>query len=147
MTAASGQVERPSGREPESLPVLRLPPIEVRTAAEDVACFLAATPAPCGAGDFVPLTFPFRWMTLPEVRSFICEVIGPGFLPLHESQSFLYERPLRVDSAYVLAIEACRSANPPRLTVCMAVSSPEGEGCAKLEAVLRIIPAFGEGKA
>lgn len=129
------------------MPVLRLPPIQVRTAAEDVACFLAATPAPCGAGCFVPLTFPFRWMALPEVRSLICEVIGPGFLPLHESQSFLYERPLRVNAAYVLAIEACRSANPPRLTVRMAISSPEGEGCAELAAVLRIVPAFAEGKA
>lgn len=129
------------------MPVQRLPPIRVRTAAEDVACFLAATPAPCQAGDFVPLTFPFRWMALPEVRSLICETIGPGFLPLHESQSFLYERPLRVNAAYVLAIEACRSANPPRLTVRMAVSSSEGEVCAELEALLRIVPVLAEGKA
>jgi hypothetical protein len=90
--------------------------------------------------DFVPLTFPCRWLALPALRGLILQLIGgQGFLPVHEAQSFAYEHELRIETDYVLAVEARRTAKPPRLTLKMAVSTGQGEICAHLETVLRIV--------
>jgi len=64
---------------------------------------------------------------------------GEGFLPVHEAQSFAYESSLRIDTDYVLAVEIGSSDKPPRLIVTMVVSTLEGEVCARLETVLRIV--------
>jgi hypothetical protein len=119
---------------------VRLPPIRVRTGAGEVAGFLHETGG-ARTLDFVPLTFPFRWLALPTIRGLILQLIGgQGFLPVHEAQSFVYERELRIETDYVLAVEAHRTAKPPRLTLKMAVSTGRGEICAHLETVLRIVP-------
>jgi len=131
-------------REGEAAAWLRLPPIIVRTEAAAVAKFLRETGAPAIEG-FVPLTFPFCWLTLPAIRPMIREMIGgDGVLPVHEAQSFVYERRLEIDSDYVFAVELRREANPPRLTLDAAVSTLQGEICGRLETVLRLFPiAFG----
>jgi hypothetical protein len=124
--------------EPTEDAPLRLPPIRVRTGAGEVAGFLRETGGD-RPGGFVPLTFPVRWLALPAVRGLILQLIGgQGFLPVHEAQSFAYERELRIETDYVLAVEARRK--PPRLTLRMAVSTGQGEICGHLETVLRIVP-------
>ena len=125
--------------EPREDAPVRLPPILVRTGASEVAEYLRATGGDLTLG-FVPLTFPFRWLALPAVRGLILQLIGgQGFLPVHEAQSFAYEHELRIETDYVLAVEARRTAKPPRLTLKIAVSS-QREICAHLETVLRIVP-------
>ena len=67
----------------ENAPV-RLAAIEVRTEPGEVAGFLRETGG-IGTGDFVPLTFPFRWLALPAIRGAILQLTGgEGFLPVHE---------------------------------------------------------------
>ncbi len=124
--------------------LLRLPPIRVRTVEGEVAGFLRETGG-ARTGCFVPLTFPARWLALPAIRGLILQLIGgQGYLPVHEGQSFAYERELRIETDYVLAVEARRTAKPPRVILKMAVSTGEGEICAHLETVLRIVPLLLE---
>jgi len=126
--------------QPSADRLLRLPPIRVRTEAGEVAGFLRETGG-ARTGGFVPLTFPARWLALPAIRGLILQLIGgDGLLPVHEAQSFAYEHELQIETDYVLAVEARRTAKPPRLTLKMAVSTGQGEICAHLEAVLRIVP-------
>jgi hypothetical protein len=123
---------------------LRLPAIHVRTDPGEVAGFSRETGG-AGTGDFVPLTFPFRWLALPAIHDAILHLLGgEGFLPVHEGQSFAYEKSLRIDAGYVLAVEIESSEKPPRLILKMAVSNDEGEICARLETVLRIVPLVTE---
>ena len=126
--------------EPSEDTLVRLPPIRVRTGAGEVAGFLRETGGARTLG-FVPLTFPVRWLTLPAIRGLILQLIGgQGFLPVHEGQSFAYEHELRIETDYVLAVEARRTAKPPRLILKMAISTGEGENCARVETVLRVVP-------
>jgi hypothetical protein len=126
--------------EPSEDAPVRLPPIRVRIGASEVAGFLRETGGARTLG-FVPLTFPFRWLALPAIRGLISQLIGgQGFLPIHEAQSFAYEHELRIEADYVLAVETRRTAKPPRLSLKMAVSTGQGEICAHLETVLRIVP-------
>jgi hypothetical protein len=142
MKATPDHVQSRDGMAPEpseDTPV-RLPPIRVRTGAGEVAGFLRETGGDRTLG-FVPLTFPCRWLALPALRGLISQLIGgQGFLPVHEAQSFAYEHELRIETDYLLAVEARRTAKPPRLTIKMAVSTGQGEICAHLETVLRIVP-------
>jgi hypothetical protein len=125
---------------PSAGTLIRLPPIRVRTDRGEVAGFLRET-GDTRTGGFVPLVFPVRWLGLPAVRGLILQLTGgEGFLPVHEAQSFAYERELRIETDYVLAVEARRAAMPPRLTLKMTVSTGQGEICVHLETVLRIVP-------
>ncbi len=120
--------------------LVRLPPILVRTEPSEVAGFLRETGG-TRTGGFVPLTFPIRWLALPAIRGLILQLIGgQSFLLVHEAQNFAHERELRIETDYVLAVEARRTAKPPRLTLKMAVATGQGEICANLETVLRIVP-------
>ncbi|MGH6795017.1 MAG: hypothetical protein ACREDD_03375 [Methylocella sp.] len=127
------------GPEPGADTLIRLPPIQVRTDRGEVAGFLRETGGVTGG--FVPLTFPVRWLALPAVRGLIMQLTGgQGFLPVHEGQSFAYEHELRIETNYVLAIEARRAEQPPRLTLRMAIATAHGEICARSETLLRIVP-------
>ncbi len=131
------------GVEPEctdNAPV-RLPPVKVRIEPQDVAAFFRATGGHRLPVE-VPLTFPARWLALPDARDLIVRSLGSGFIPVHEAQSFVYEQALQIETDYVLTIEARRSPAPPRLTLRMAIASREGEICARLETILRIVPAM-----
>ncbi|MGA7656709.1 MAG: hypothetical protein WCA96_08025, partial [Methylocella sp.] len=59
-------------------------------------------------------------------------------------QSFAYERSLHIDTRYVLDVEIGASEKPPRLILKMAVSTADGEICARLETVLRIVRLVAE---
>ncbi len=116
--------------------------IAVRTDAGRVAAFAAATGAQPCAG--VPLTYPFCWMTAPEVRPTLERIIGdPTLLPIHEGQSFTQYRPLALDADYRVAFAFARSAGPERLTVTARVLTPAGETCAAFETVLRLVARAG----
>jgi len=118
---------------------VRLSGLRVRTEPGAVASFRREA----GAGPIigvVPLTFPFCWLTLPAVRAAVVRMIGDGFLPIHEAQSFEYQRGLDLDADYDFTVELQRSANPPRLTLRGAIATPQGEIQGRLETVLRIAP-------
>lgn len=127
-------------QEPSADTLIRLPPIRVRTDKGEVTEFSHATGG-ARTGGFVPLTFPVRWLALPSVRGMILQLIGgQGFLPVHEGQSFEYEHELRLETDYILAIEARRTAKPPRLILKMAIATRQGEICGRSETLLRIVP-------
>ncbi|PNG25913.1 hypothetical protein [Methylocella silvestris] len=123
----------------------RLPDLRVRTDAESVAAFRRAAfleeEAGAGApGSEIPVTYPFCWLTLPEVRPTLRRMIGPGgVLPVHEAQSFSYQRPLALDAEYRLDLQFKRSSAPERLTVSGAVTTLAHEPCAAFETVLRLV--------
>jgi hypothetical protein len=120
--------------------VARLSPIRVRTEPHEVAEFSRAAGGIEPAG-LVPLTFPVRWLALPAIRGLILQALGgEGSLPVHEAQSFAYDRELQVDTEYILAVEARRSAKPPRLTLHAAVLTTQQEMCMRFETVLRVVP-------
>lgn len=125
--------------EPGEAAPVRLPPIRVRTDPGEVAGFSRETGG-AETGGFVPLTFPFRWLTLPAIRGLILQLSGgEGFLPVHEAQGFAYERSLRIDTGYVLDVEIQSAEKPPRLILKMTVSTLQDEICAHLETILRIV--------
>jgi hypothetical protein len=66
--------------------------------------------------------------------------IGNETLPVHEAQTFDYERELELDRDYFLGVEAYRTPTPPRLTLRTFITTPQGEICARLETVLRLVP-------
>jgi len=133
----------PAGQMPECTENIqvRLPPIEVRIEPANVAAFCSATGGPRLHAE-VPLTFPARWIALPAVRDLIARSIGSGFIPVHEGQTFAYERALQIEAAYTLTVEARHTPAPPRLNLRMSIATPQGEICARLETVLRIVPAL-----
>jgi hypothetical protein len=140
MTAAHDPRAAALAPETSADTLIHLPPIRVRIGANEVAGFLRET-GDARAGGVVPVTFPARWLALPALRGLILQLIGgDGFLPVQEGQTFAYEHELRIETDYVLAVEARRTAKPPRLTLKMAVSTGQGENCAHLETVLRIVP-------
>ncbi|WP_374309257.1 hypothetical protein [Methylocella sp.] len=135
-----------SGRDAGSPAVLRLDGVRVRAETAAVEAFRAA----ClddrvdGLGaDGLPATYPFRWLTLPQVRPSLSAMLGgEGVLPVHEGQSFSYERALRRDADYRLDFEFRRTSAPERLTVsCAIFEGEEPAPCAGFETVLRLVDA------
>ncbi|HYP57330.1 MAG TPA: hypothetical protein VEQ35_03490 [Beijerinckia sp.] len=124
----------------EMMDPVRLPPIAVDTRGAEVEAFARETGFTKPI-DFVPLTFPFRWLTLPAIRPVIKQMIGgDDFLPVHEGQSFEYQKRLRKDAHYLMGLEFTREAKPPRLIIRGAISTPDGEPCLTMETILRIVP-------
>lgn len=137
---------------------VQLPEILVRTDAERVAAFkrAAGNSAWHGAADelasrvlgepAVPLTYPFCWLTMQEVRLTLERMIGrPAYLPVHEAQSFDYECPLALDADYRLAFSFRRANEPLRLIVNAEISTPQGQSCAQFETILRLVPTAAHG--
>ncbi len=118
--------------------------IRVRTDAGHVAAFRRASGegADAGAGH-VPLTYPFCWLTLPEVRPALERMIGAAVLPVHEAQSFDYDGALALDADYRVVFVFKHTQDPERLTVNAEIATPQGETAARFETVLRLVPAGG----
>ena len=114
----------------------------VATGTAELAAFRLATGLAGGSG--VPLTFPMRWLALPEVRTALLAMVPePDVVPVHESQSFDYVEPLKADEPYHLAVSARRETSPDRLIVEGVVSSAGGGLCARLETILRLVSTAG----
>lgn len=95
-----------------------------------------------GAG--VPLCYPAVWLTEPQIHAAIHEICEQeDLVPVHESQSFSYDAPLRVGESYDLAVTMRREATPPRLVLDATIATPAGAPCARLEAMLRLVPRSG----
>ena len=64
-----------------------------------------------------------------------------------KSQSFSYEAPLVAGESYDLTVTMSSEETPPRLTMVATVVTPEGEPCARIETILRLVPRAGFGSA
>jgi hypothetical protein len=117
-----------------------LGPFEAATGPEAVAVFVAATGA---SGDRPPATFPIVWLSLPELKQALNVAVGPGRVPVHESQSFDYERPLRPGEAVVLAGVARREHSPERLIVSVEAKGDDGRTALTMRSVLRVVELAG----
>ncbi len=117
---------------------LRVGPLTVRADAAEVEAFrreIFATP-----GDkAVPFTFPVRWLTHPDIRAAGAGLIGSEpWVPIHELQSFDYERPLEIDIDYQMTVEIIREFDPARLILRAEIG--DATPCLRTEMILRIIP-------
>jgi hypothetical protein len=117
-----------------------LGPFEVAAGAADIAAFAAAVGGPATEP---PPTFPVAWLSSPEMKAALRAAVGPDHLPVHESQSFDYARPLRVGAAYRLTAVARREGAPERLTVDVDVVETTGAPVVTMRAVLRLVPLAG----
>jgi acyl dehydratase len=120
--------------------VVRVGPLPVRTAAAEVDGFADALglTATCGS---VPLTFPIRWLGLPELRGPIGQSLGLQNARLvHQSQSFTYHGPLERDRDYRIEVEARREpASSDRITSLATIRNVSGDVMVAAETVLRLI--------
>lgn len=117
-----------------------LGPFEVATGPAEIAAFAAAIGAP--ASD-IPATFPVVWLSSPGLRAALRAAVGPDYLPVHESQSFDYARPLVVGATYRLTAVARRESAPARLVVAASVAEIAGTPVLTMRAVLRLAPLSG----
>ena len=101
-----------------------------------------------GDGADVPLSFPAVWLTEPTlfdpVRD-LCEALG--VVPVHESQSFVYETPLVAGERYDVSVAMRREETPPRLVVDATIAALDGAPIARSETMLRLVPRAGFGAA
>ncbi len=120
---------------------VRLGPIMVRAGAAAVEAFRRETAGTASRG--VPFTFPVCWFAHPEIRSAGAQLIGTDpWVPIHESQSFDYERMLDVEADYQMTVEILRELEPPRLILRAEIREVDGGSdiCLRAEMILRIIP-------
>jgi hypothetical protein len=144
MSRASGKIE-PAAQTPSAAPeggednLFCMRRMKVRADREAVFAFQRAT---CGSvkENHVPLTFPVYWLALPDVRGMLEALLGKGFFPVHEAQSFNYLQSLVLDADYELDVELSRSQKPPRLTLNATVMTSDGAPCVRIETVLRLVP-------
>ncbi len=132
----------------EAEPAQRLGPFRVSTARAEIEAFQRETgwPEINGAAQpvQVPHTFPMRWLTLPDLRTFFeTELKKAGGVAFHESQSFTYENPLDMDQDYLMTTDVARQKNPERLVVRAFIVTQRDEPCLQMETILRVITAAG----
>ena len=99
-------------------------------------------------GDRVPLAYPAVWLTEPalsNVVSDVCETLA--VVPVHESQAFVYERPLIAGESYDVTVTLRREETPPRLILDSEIIDANGAAVAKSETMLRLVPRAGFGAA
>ncbi len=117
---------------------VRIGPLKVRAEVAEVEAFAQEI-----SGDVkeegLPFTFPIRWFTHPDIRA-AGERLGGSepWVPIHESQTFDYERPLKIGVDYVMVVEMHREMEPARLILRAEIG--DGAPCLRSEMILRIIP-------
>lgn len=110
---------------------------EVATGQSEIAAFAAALGAPA---DGVPATFPIVWLSSPKLKAALRAAVGADVLPVHESQSFDYVRPLAPGVRYALTAVARRETMPARLVVEASVADLSGAAALSMRAALRLVP-------
>jgi len=91
-------------------------------------------------GDRVPLAYPAVWLAEPRLRERIAQICAEAdALPVHESQRFSYEAPLRPGARYKLAVAARREAKPSRLVLDATLADSAGAIVGRVETVLRLV--------
>ncbi|MCB1535920.1 MAG: hypothetical protein KDJ44_14660 [Rhodoblastus sp.] len=120
-----------------------LGPFEVATGASEVQAFATAVGARAGE---IPATFPIVWLSAPALKAALREAVGPDFLPVHESQSFDYVRPLVPGAALRMSAVARRESAPERLVVEAEATEFSGARALTMRVALRLVPlGSGEG--
>ncbi len=119
-----------------------LGPFEVAARPDRIEAFRSATG---GSGAAVPATFPIVWLSLPALNEALKAAVGPGRLPVHETQSFDYERPLKPGETFVLAGVARREPSPERLVVSVEARGADGHIALTMKSVLRVVAVAGVG--
>ena len=90
--------------------------------------------------DGAPLAYPAVWLAEPRLRERIAQICAEAdALPVHESQRFTYEAPLRQGARYSLAVMARREAKPSRLVLDATLSDSAGAVVGRVETVLRLV--------
>jgi acyl dehydratase len=124
----------------------RIDPIRVRAETYHIRAFGAAVAAgpPQVPTAGVPVTFPIRWIALPDVRDRISRLLSPpeGLL-VQQSQSFHYATPIEPDRDYLLEIECRRDpVQQHRIRLRGTVRELTGAPIVRLETVLRAIATW-----
>lgn len=119
---------------------LRLGPIHVRAGIAEVEAFRRETGAP--ENNKLPFTYPVRWLIHPDIRAAGPALIDmEAWVPIHESQSFDYERPLDLEVDYQMMVELTREFEPARLILRAEIG--DAKPCLRMEMILRIIRTDG----
>ncbi len=99
-----------------------------------------------GDGGDVPLCYPAVWLTDPALFTTVRELCDAlEVVPVHESQSFAYERPLVAGESCDVAVTMRREETPPRLVVEASIAAADGAPVARSETMLRLVPRAGLG--
>ncbi|HKH81467.1 MAG TPA: hotdog fold domain-containing protein [Methylovirgula sp.] len=134
---ASTNVSADSASTPPGASPQHLGPFVVRVEAGEADSFRRETGGRAGR---IPFTFPVRWFAHPELRAAAARMMGEAaWVPIHESQSFDYRRPLESNVDYRMSVEMSREAKPPRLILRAEVVAGEDELCLTAEMILRIV--------
>jgi acyl dehydratase len=120
--------------------LIRLGPIGVRTDAADVAAFAQALGFP-DTFRSVPLTFPIRWLSLPDVRGEALRRMKYDETKIvHWSQSFDFLRPLERDRNYSLQLAAhCHPSRPDEILLRSVVRDSAGSALVRFDTGLRTL--------
>jgi hypothetical protein len=120
---------------------LHLGPFVVRAEREETEAFGRVTGGKAGR---IPFTFPVRWFARPELRAAAAGMMGEAaWVPVHESQSFDYRRPLESDRDYRMWVSMWREPTPTRLVLRAEIATEEDELCLSMEMILRIVTLSG----
>ena len=120
----------------------RAGPLRVSAAPEAIRAFRRETGWIDAEGlDLLPppASFPVVWMRLPEIGEPIRAAAEEIGLPVHEAQTFSYERPLVSGRDYDLMLELRREAAPARLIATAEVFDLAGAFVARIVSTLRLI--------
>jgi hypothetical protein len=122
--------------------VQRAGPLRVSAAPEAIRAFRRETGwSDAEERDLLPppASFPVVWMRLPEIGEPIRAAAAEIGLPVHEAQTFAYERPLESGRDYDLMLELRRENAPARLIATAAVFDLDGAFVARIVSTLRLI--------
>lgn len=120
--------------------VVSIGPFTVRANTSEVEDFADALGTRAAFGP-APLTFPMRWLCLPELRDPVARGLGlANALLVQQSQSFTYARPLKRDRDYRIEAEARRDSSG-RVTLRATISEASGGTVVISETVMRIVDA------
>ncbi|MFY9658762.1 MAG: hypothetical protein WAK01_19635 [Methylocystis sp.] len=115
------------------------PPVEVFVDSAAVQRYARETGVEL-EGDKAPVAYPAVWLAEPRLRERIAQICAEAdALPVHESQRFAYDAPLRQGASYKLAVAARREAKPPRLVLDASLSDSAGAIVGRVETVLRLV--------
>ncbi|TLG78852.1 hypothetical protein [Methylocystis sp. B8] len=94
-----------------------------------------------GDVETVPLAYPAIWLAEPSLFSVVRDLCDDlDVVPVHESQSFSYDAPLVAGESYDFSVTISREDTPPRLTLVAMVARLDGEPCARVETMMRLVP-------
>ena len=126
-------------------PLRALGPFRLRVDPARVAAYARETGGDCAS---VPLAYPAVWLSEPSLFSAVHDLCAElDVVPVHELQSFSYDKPLVAGESYDLSVTMSREEAPPRLIMAAIVATPGGETCARIETLLRLVPRAGFGSA